>query len=191
MKRITILLTTLLLAAATTAMAGTQAGVTMPDRATVADKTLTLNGMGLREATVLHVDVYVAGLYVENASSDPATLIAANETKMLVLRFKRSVGRDDILVAWDQGFKRNATVPFKKLEPLIAQLNGWMPSFSKGDTLSFTLVPGKGVAVDINGKRKGVLGDDDFARSLISIWLGPYPPTGSLKRGLLGHHPST
>ncbi|HTL36830.1 MAG TPA: chalcone isomerase family protein [Kofleriaceae bacterium] len=189
MKRITIVLTALL--AAKTALAGTRSGVTMPDRVTVSDKTLTLNGMGLREATVLKVDVYVAGLYVENASSNPATLIASNQTKMITLRFKRHVDRDDIRIAWDQGFKRNAAVPFTKLEPLITELNSWMPSFSKGDTLTFTLMPGKGVAVDINGKRKGILGDDDFARSLISIWLGPRPPTNALKRGMLGRHPST
>ena len=189
MTRITMFLTALL--AASTATAGTRAGVTMPDRVTVEDKTLILNGMGLREATMLKVDVYVAGLYVEHVSSDPATLIATNEVKVITLRFKRNVGRDDILVAWDQGFKRNATVPFKKLQPLITQLNSWMPSFSKGDTLTFTLMPGKGVAVDINGARKGVLGDDEFAQSLISIWLGPHPPTGDLKRGMLGRHASS
>jgi hypothetical protein len=187
MTRIAVVLTTLL--AAATAMAGSRAGVTMPDKVRVEGKTLSLNGMGLREATFLKVDVYVAGLYVENVSSDPAKIVAANEVKAIVLRFKRDVGRDDIVKAWNQGFAGNATAPLATLKPLIAHLNGWMPSFSKGDTLTFTVLPGKGVAVDINGKRKGVLGDDEFSRSLVSIWLGPKPPTSSLKRGLLGRHP--
>lgn len=186
MTRITTILIALLVAS--TATAGSRAGITMPDKITVANKTLTLNGMGLREATVLHVDVYVAGLYVEHPSSNPAELVAANETKVIVLRFKRNVGRKDILEAWNQGFARNATAPITKLQPQIAQLNSWMPSFSKGDTLSFTVMPGSGVAVDINGKRKGVVGDDNFARSLVSIWLGPNPPTADLKRGMLGRH---
>ena len=186
MTRITLLLT--MLFAAGIAVAGSRAGVTMPDRVIVQDKTLTLNGMGLREATFLNIDVYVAGLYVENVSSDPAKIVAANELKMIVLRFKRGVDRDDIVKAWNDGFAGNATVPVAKLKPLITQLNRWMPSFSKGDTLRFTLTPGKGVAVDINDKRQGVLGDDDFARSLLSIWLGPHPPTGSLKTGMLGRH---
>jgi hypothetical protein len=186
MTRIAMFLTMVL--AAGTATAGSRAGVTMPDSVKVADKTLTLNGMGLREATILKVDVYVAGLYVENVSSDPAKIVASNEVKRIVLRFKRDVGRDDIVKAWNQGFAGNATVPVAKLKPLIAQLNGWMPSFSKGDTLAFTVTPGQGVAVDINGARKGTLGDDNFGRSLVSIWLGPKPPTGSLKSGLLGRH---
>ena len=186
MRRITTILITLL--AAATAMAGSRAGVTMSDTATVASKTLTLNGMGLREATIFNVDVYVAGLYVENVSSDSAKIVAAKEVKMIVLAFKRHVDQDDIIKAWNQGFAKNATVPVATLKPLIAKLNSWMPSFSKGDTLTFKMIPGKGVTVDINGKRKGVLGDDDFARSLVSIWLGPHPPTSSLKRGMLGRH---
>lgn len=187
MNRIAMVLTIAL--AASTAMAGKRAGITMPDTVTVENKVLTLNGMGLREATIFNVDVYVAGLYVENVSSDPAKIVAANEIKVIVLRFKRDVERDDIVKAWNQGFMGNATVALTKLTPLIAQLNRWMPSFSEGDTLTFTALPGKGVAVDINGTRKGVLEADDFARSLVSIWLGPKPPTGNLKRGMLGSHP--
>jgi hypothetical protein len=186
MKRITMLLITLL--AGTTAMAGGRAGVTMPDTMKLGDKTLTLNGMGLREATALKVDVYVAGLYVENVSSDPAAIIAAPGPKVIVLRFKRDVDRDDIVEAWNKGFGGNATVPVAKLAPQIKRLNEWMPSFSKGDTLTFTVLPGRGVAVDINGARKGMLEGDDVARSLVSIWLGPNPPSGALKRGMLGNH---
>ncbi len=189
MTRIAWLLTAVL--GASTAMAATKAGVTMPDSVTVETKTLALNGMGLREATIFDVDVYVAGLYVENVSSNAAKIVAATEIKQIVLRFVRDVDRDDIVEAWTEGFAKNATVPVAKLKALIAQLNRWMPSFDDGDTLTFTIIPGKGVAVDINGKRKGVLGDDDFGRSLVSIWLGPKPPTGDLKRGMLGRHPGS
>jgi hypothetical protein len=170
------------------ASAGRRAGVTMRDTITLAGKTLVLNGMGVREATWLKVDVYVAGLYVENVSSNPAELVSSDEVKVIVLHFKRDVGRADITKAWNDGFTRNATVPLTEIRPLITRLNSWMPSFDKGDTLTFTVIPRKGVAVDINGARKGVLGDDDFARSLVSIWLGPNPPTTALKSGLLGRH---
>jgi hypothetical protein len=186
MSRIATLLITLALAAPATA--GTKSGVTMPDTVTLGDKKLTLNGMGLREATMLKVDVYVAGLYVENVSSDPAKIVASNELKMIKLRFKRSVGHDDITKAWNEGFAHNATVPVETLKSQIAQLNSWMPSFSKGDTLTFIVMPGTGVAVDVNGARKGVIANDNFARSLVAIWLGPKPPTGSLKSGMLGKH---
>jgi hypothetical protein len=172
-----------------TADAGKRAGVTLPDSYTVADKKLVLNGMGLREATWLKVDVYVAGLYVVQPTSSASKIISSNEPKMLVLRFVRNVDRSDIVKAWNTGFAENATVPLAKIQPYIDRLNAWMPKFREGDTLTFLYLPGQGVAVDINGVRKGVLAGEDFARSLFSIWLGPNPPTSALKRGLLGNHP--
>ncbi len=187
MKRIVILLSTMLAVAPATA--GERAGIVMPDTIAIAGKTLQLNGMGLREATWLKIDVYVAGLYVEHASSNASAILASDEAKVIMLKFKRDVGSGDIVKAWNEGFANNATVPLAKLKPLIAQLDSWMPSFAKGDTLSFVLIPGQGVTVAINGKRKGTLGDDDFARSLLAIWLGPKPPSNSLKTGMLGRHP--
>jgi hypothetical protein len=171
------------------AQAGKKAGVTMADTVKLGNTQLVLNGMGLREATWLDIDVYVAGLYVEHPSSNPAKLVAADETKMLVLRFVRDVGHNDIVKAWNEGFAANSTVPVSQLRPMIDKLNGWMPSFNDGDTLAFTYVPNVGVSVDINGQRKGTINDPNFARSLFAIWLGKKPPTAALKKGLLGNHP--
>jgi hypothetical protein len=172
------------------AAAGEKAGVKLPDAMEIAGKHLTLNGMGLREATWLKIDVYVAGLYLETVSSDAPAIVRSNQVKRLVLRFVRDVDRSDILEAWHDGFKANATVKLAAIQPLIDQLDRWMVDFSDGDTLAFTDVPGEGIHVEINGARKGVLKGDDFARSLFSIWLGPKPPTTALKTGLLGKHPA-
>ena len=171
------------------ALAARKSGVTLPDQVQVGGKVLALNGIGLREATFLKVDVYVAGLYLEHPSSDPATILGTPGLKRIVLHFVRDVSKGDIVKAWNEGFSNNAVVPVGQLQPEIARLNAWMPSFKKGDTLVLTFYPGVGVTVDVNGTRKGVLPGDDFARSLLSIWLGPKPPTAELKRSLLGHHP--
>ena len=184
---IAIVVTTVL---AGSAVAGRKAGVTMPDTVAVAKQRLVLNGMGLREATMLDIDVYVAGLYVQHPTSTADALIRNDEVKQLVMHFVRNVGHGDIVKAWHEGFKGNATVPVAKLKPYIDRLDAWTPSFKDGDTLTFTYVPGDGVSVDFNGVRKGVIKDADFARSLFSIWLGPKPPTKALKRGLLGSHPN-
>jgi hypothetical protein len=173
-----------------TALAGTKAGVTMPDGVTVGNQQLVLNGMGLREAT-LGIDVYVAGLYVVHPTSNAAQLIDTREPKQLVLKFVHDVEHDKIVKAWHEGFAKNATVPMSKLRPYMAQLDAWMPSFSDGDTLTFTYVPETGVTVAVNGERHGEIRDADFARSLFAIWLGPRPPSGELKRGLLGSHPNS
>jgi hypothetical protein len=171
--------------------AGRKEGVTMPDTTTVENQQLALNGMGLREATFLDIDVYVVGLYVQHPTSNADALIHNEEIKQLVLQFVRDVGHKDIVKAWREGFTGNATVPLAQLEPYMAQLASWMPSFKKGDTLRFTYIPNQGVTVDINGVRKGVINNPDFARSLFAIWLGRKPPTNDVKRGLLGSHPSS
>jgi hypothetical protein len=170
-------------------MAAKLAGVSMPDRATADGKPLVLNGMGVREATVFKVDVYVAGLYLEKASSNANEILGSNQVKLLQLRFVRDVDKGDIVKAWHEGFKSDATVPLAQLQPGMDQLDAWMPAKLKdGDTLAFTFIPGKGVQVAINDAAKGTIPGDDFGRSLLSIWLGPKPPGGDLKRGLLGQH---
>ncbi|MEO6774022.1 MAG: chalcone isomerase family protein [Kofleriaceae bacterium] len=181
-----ILLATALCGVAT---AANRAGVTMPNSLQVGDKQLVLNGLGLREATFLKIDVYVAGLYLEHVSSDPAKIIASDQTKRIVLHFVRDVGRDDIVKAWREGFEGNsaaATLP--KIQPLIDRLDAWMQDFRKGQTLTFTYVPGEGVQVDVDATRKGVLKGTEFAQAMFAIWLGPKPPSSALKRDLLGKH---
>lgn len=168
--------------------AGRKSGVTMPEQITVAGKQLTLNGMGLREATMLKVDVYVAGLYVEHPSSNASELINSDETKVLALTFVRDVGRDDITKAWTEGFEHNPVVPHGTVQREIDQLNGWMTGMKKGQTMTFTYVPGVGTTVNVAGRNMGTLQSTDFARSLFAIWLGPKPPTTSLRKGLLGNH---
>jgi hypothetical protein len=53
-------------------------GVNFPDQAQVEGTNLTLNGLGLRQATAFKVNVYVAALYVVKTSSDAAALLGSN-----------------------------------------------------------------------------------------------------------------
>ncbi len=174
------------LSLASPALANECGSVNMPNQITVANTTLVLNGMGIREATVFNVDVYVAGLYVEHRSNNGAAIAASNETKRLVLRFVRDVERDDLTNAWDEGFRRNAGGNLAALQPRIARLNGWMRGVHVGDELTFTYLPGAGVRVHVGSSARGIIEGDDFARVFFSIWLGSNPPNAGLRRGLLG-----
>ena len=53
-------------------------GVNFPDQAQVEGTNLTLNGLGLRQATAFKVNVYVAALYVAKTSSDANALLGSN-----------------------------------------------------------------------------------------------------------------
>ena len=169
------------------AAAGKLAGVTLADQVTVGDKTLVLNGLGLREATVLMVDVYVAGLYVETKSTDPATILAPSQSKQLVMRFVRSVGKEKLTEAWTEGFDKNAGDQRAALASDLAKLNAAMVDVKKEDRITLSYQPDKGVTVSVKGKDDVVIPGADFQRVLFSIWLGPNPPNVSLREGLLGN----
>jgi hypothetical protein len=71
-------------------------GVTFPEQVQLDGNTLTLNGLGLRQATILKVDVYVAALYVAKVSSDAHALLGSNTPKELILHFVHNVSDDDL-----------------------------------------------------------------------------------------------
>ena len=169
------------------AWAGELGGVSLPEQTTVEESTLVLNGMGLREATWLKIKVYVAGLYLESKSSDADAILRTGLPKRLIFVFVRSVGRKRMIKEWDESLKANVGEDFAALEDRIATLHAWMPdTIRKGDEITLTDLPGKGVVVVIKGEAKGTIPGADFARALFAIWLGARPPNQALKMGLLG-----
>lgn len=161
-------------------------GVEFPDGITVEGTPLVLNGLGLREATVFKVNVYVAALYLEDRSSDGQAICQSPGAKRLILHFVRDVDRDDITNAWTEGFYKNSPESMESLLPRIEELNGWMTDMDSGDEMVYTYLPGTGIEVSIRGSILGVIEGDDFAPAFFSIWLGEEPPNGGLQEGLLG-----
>ena len=161
-------------------------GVNVPEQTQVQASLLTLNGLGLRQATMLKVNVYVAALYVAQQSTDANAILASNTPKQLVLHFVRDVDGTDLKKAWEEGFAHNAKAQLPALKERIEQLKGWMVNMQSGQQLTFTHKPGAGIEVNVHGKVQGTVEGDDFARAFLAIWLGPQPPNPGLKAGLLG-----
>ena len=161
-------------------------GVNFPDQAQVDGSNLTLNGLGLRQATALKINVYVAALYVAKTSTDSKALLGANTPSELILQFVRNVGADDLRKGWSEGFEKNSNDQLPALKERIAMLNGWMADVKTGERLTFIHKPGTGLQVDMNGTVKGTIKGDDFAKAFLSIWLGAEPPNPEIKVGLLG-----
>ena len=161
-------------------------GVSFPEQAQVDGSTLKLNGLGLRQATFLKVNVYVAALYVAHVSSDAQTLLGSNTPKELILHFLHSASDDELKKAWEAGFEHNAKAQLPALQQRIDMLKNWMADMKSGQRLTFIHKPGAGIQVDVNGTVKGTIQGDDFATAFLSIWLGPHPPNADLKSGLLG-----
>jgi hypothetical protein len=175
---------TLAILFAVPALAGELGGVTMPDEVTVAGKTLVLNGMGLREKFVF--DVYVAGLYLEQKTSDPAAILSSDGIVRIHMHFVyKKVSAAKMVEAWNDGFRGNAGDKMASLSEGLDQLNGWMEPLVRGDSMIFTSTP-EGLRVEVKGQLRGVVPGADFSRAFWSVFLGPKPPTAPLKTGLLG-----
>jgi hypothetical protein len=160
-------------------------GINFPDQTQAEGSALTLKGLGVRKATLLKIDVYVAALYVASPSSDANAILGSKAPIKLILHFVRDVGAGDISNGFDEGFARSAKAQLPALQERIAMLEGWMTDLTTGQQMTFIFRPGTGVQVDVSGTVKGTIKGDDFAKAFLSIWLGN-PPNPEIKVGLLG-----
>jgi hypothetical protein len=156
----------------------------MPDTVQVGSSHLVLNGMGMRKKLV--VKVYVVGLYVEQRSSDPGTIMKGEGAKQIVMHFLRSATKEQIANAFEESFRDNSPDAKQGVQADIDRLLATLESVKEGDKMVFTYLPGKGTTFAVNGTEKITIGAPAFVPVLLSVWLGPKPPNADLKKGVLG-----
>lgn len=181
MKRIAICM--LLLSLAIPALARELKGVSMSDRITVEGKQLVLNGMGLR--TKFTFKVYVAGLYLENATKDANAILASEQIRRVEMVMMRDLGKGKIAEAVEAGFEKNSKSKLPALQARLDQFIAGLTDLKEGDKLVITYVPDKGIHLQSGAKSISVEGKD-FADALFAVWLGQYPVDDDLKEGMLG-----
>jgi hypothetical protein len=160
-------------------------GVKLPDQVTVAGKSLKLNGTGLRQATILKVNVYAAGLYLEKPSGDGEAIANSDQAKSIEMVFMRDASAKQMAEAFGEGFDKNCIAGCAELKQFISKLQGLLKDMKKGETMAFHFLP-DGVEVMIRGQKAGSVGDKAFSHQLIRVWIGKNPPNAGLKEGFLG-----
>ena len=173
-----IVLITLL--GASSLVAGTLAGVTLPDTANVGGKSLVLNGIALR--TKMGVKVYVAGLYLPQKSSDGTAILNADAPKRIVLHATRELDSGKLKDAIGDGFDASAKA---NLKAQIDQFMSGLETLKAGEEMAITYLPGTGTILNVNGKDKLTIPGLPFAQAVFGVWLGAKSP-GDVKRALLG-----
>src|ERR1700733_5523674 len=136
--------------------AATVAGVTFPDTYPVDGQTLHLNGMGLRTVTFLDVRAYVAGLYLQQPSHDPAAIAATPGPKVVVLYFLHSASKAQVEKQYHEGEVDNCGAGQCKMSalPAFQRLVEIAPAVKVGDTSTYIITPG-GVRVYANNNLLG------------------------------------
>lgn len=166
-------------------LAADVAGMKLPDQVNVQGKSLKLNGTGLRQATILKINVYAAGLYLESPSKDGEAIANSDQPKAIEMVFLRDVTAKQMADAFQEGFDKNCVADCARLKPDLAKLNGLLKDMKKGETMGVRFLS-DGVDLMIRGTKAGSAGDKAFSHQLIRCWIGRNPANPGLKSGLLG-----
>jgi long-chain acyl-CoA synthetase len=170
----------------TTVSAAELGGVSMPEQMPVDGKALKLNGLGMRQATIFNVKVYVGGLYLETPSKNDMEIIASNQIKRVQMQFVREVEAEKLRDTWKENIEKNCGPDCASYKPFTEKLLTFFDKdVRKGDTMTFTFYPSK-VDVYVGSDKKGEITNGEFGRVMLMSWIGPNPPNASLKRGMLG-----
>ena len=169
------------------APAAIHAGAEFPYTLEVEGASLVLNGAGIRSA--FFIDIYAAGLYLQQKSSDAKQIVAADEPMAFELEIVTSLLAGARMgSSIERGFERSTngnTEPIR--DEIKALINFFAEANSKGDRIKIVYLPNRGVAVSMNGGEERVIeGGLPFKQALFGIWLSPRPIQKSLKADMLG-----
>ncbi|MGE4131108.1 MAG: chalcone isomerase family protein [Bdellovibrionales bacterium] len=147
-----------------------------PDKITVEGKELLRQGQGTRKFAFW--SVYDAALYVEQPGHyDPKS----PETKVLRMHFLRDVSQKDSRGAMEKGLGKSCGKDCKlNFDELFANVQ----PVKEGDVHEYVFMNDE-TRIDQAG-HKNVYHVPGFSAVVLGTWIGDYPPTESLKKGLLG-----
>lgn len=160
-------------------------GVDVAPSVSVNDRTLTLNGYGVRKK--FFFKVYVGALYTAKRVSTPEELLHNPDDKLIRMHFVHSkVEKEKITGAFAEGFANNS--------PDVAAsgdaktfLSFFTADFLKGDTVDLVLGADGTVVARHNSKVLGTLRSAKLANGILLIYVGPKPADEGLKKGILGN----
>ncbi|TBR44823.1 chalcone isomerase [Marinomonas agarivorans] len=165
--------------------ATTIAGIEMPNKMEIRDHSLYLNGTGTR--TKFFLDIYAAGLYLPQHTTDDAQLVKQDRPMALRLHILSSLlSSEKMEKATKEGFEiatGNNVAPISTEIDLL--INAFNEDIVKNDVFEFIYIPNEGMQVLKNGVVKVTLEGLTFKEAFFSIWLGKKPAQKSLKKALL------
>ena len=112
----------------TATLAAELAGATLPDTLSAGEKTLKLNGLGLRKKAMFKV--YVGGLYLESPSKDAGGILASDQARAIRMHFLRDLTKAQLVEAFQEGFEANVKdkagqkAAFDKMLALVPDCEG-------------------------------------------------------------------
>lgn len=163
-------------------------GQRFDDTMVVSDRTLRLNGLGLRG--VAWIKAFVAGLYLAAPTRDAAQAMAMQGPKRLRMKMMLEAPSHEFSKAITRGVRKNESdrvqaLMADRLNTFVAMVDG-MGTLRVGDTIDLDWLPGQGLQVRLNNRPLGKLVEgEDFYRTILKIFIGDKPVDPRMKEGLL------
>ena len=158
---------------------------TLPLTETYEGNQLVLNGAGVREK--LWIDLYAAGLYLDEKSKNAIAILESDKPMALKLHIvSKLITSDKMVDAVTEGFEKSTDGNTAPIQDKIDKILGFFKEdIKKNDIFDLVYLPNKGVVAYKNGKEKGVVEGKDFKKALFGIWLSNRPADDDLKENLL------
>lgn len=179
----------LILAVLVTATASAQVkigGVDLPATENFNEQTLVLNGAGVREK--LWIDLYVAGLYLDNKTKDASEILNADKPMAIKIHIvSKLITSDKMVDAVTDGFEKSTNGNTAPIQDRIDSILGFFKEdIKKNDIFDLVYLPSRGGVVAYkNGQEKGLVKGKDFKKALFGIWLSNQSADNGLKDDLL------
>jgi len=159
--------------------------VTMQNTHKVGNKTLVLNGGGIREK--YFIDLYVAGLYLEEKMNDPKRIIEANSPMVIKIQIVSGmITSEKMRQAVNEGFEKSTKGNIKTFQTQIAQFTKAFEDEIKVNDVFEIVYNQQETQVLKNSKVKCSIPGHDFKKAVFGIWLSENPADADLKMGMLG-----
>jgi hypothetical protein len=97
------------------------------------------------------------------------------------------IAGDQFAFASDETLKAElSSETYTRFKAQIDEMGSFFTAVEPGDRYLLYFVPGQGTALDLNGKRRGLIPGDEFADVYFRIWLGGKPLDKALYKGMTG-----
>lgn len=152
---------------------------------------LELNGVA--SFSELGEEVYLAGLYTDWRSTDPAVFFNDARERRMEVRFSSSMSRRRWANSWMQSIAINNSR--EHLEEAAGELSYVLSTFEgnlyRGDHVEIHYIPGEGTELRVNGHVLASGHSVQVFNLFLSSWIGPVPPSSQFRSTLLGQEESS
>ncbi len=164
-------------------------GLTFAGEVQVANTTLHLNGVGVRQ--VAWLKGYACALYLTKQTTVQAQALAMPGPKRVQMRLLIDAPSEEFAKAFMRGVSRNAAP--EQLPAMQERMKAFdaavraVGKMRKGDVVDLDWRPGAGLVAQVNNKPIGSpLPGEELYLALLKIYIGDKPTDAAMKAGLLG-----